>query len=241
MFGQRASSQTVWRLAPWINLRTSKYCESALGARTFIHGGRRGRSATGSDFTPGSLRTRRYAASVPEAPLRETKYGLVADEEGWFVVNVREARWRERERLGSYCDFEGKKPFPQLGINVSVLEPGESLGRYHRENGQEGFLVLAGRCVLIVEDEERELRAWDFIHCPPQTDHMIVAAGDGPAVVLAVGARGLSRKGLVYPVSDTAKKYGVSVEKETTKPAEAYADLPRSRRVAYREGWLPGR
>ena len=178
---------------------------------------------------------------MPEAPLRETKYGLVADEEGWLVVNVREARWRERERLGSYCDFEGKRPFPQLGINVSVLEPGESLGRYHRENGQEGFLVLAGRCVLIVEDEERELRAWDFIHCPPQTDHMIVAAGDGPAVVLAVGARGLSRKGLVYAVSDTAKKYGVSVEKETTKPGEAYADLPRSRRVAYREGWLPGR
>ncbi len=51
MFGQRASSQTVCRLAPWISFLTSKYCESARGARTFIHGGRRGRSATGSDFT----------------------------------------------------------------------------------------------------------------------------------------------------------------------------------------------
>ncbi|MDP9492281.1 MAG: cupin domain-containing protein [Actinomycetota bacterium] len=174
---------------------------------------------------------------MPEAPLRETKYGLVADVEGWFVVNAREARWRERDRLGTYCDFEGKRPFRQLGVNISVLEPGESLGRYHRENHQEGFLVLAGKCMLIVEDEERELEAWDFFHCPPQTDHMIVGAGDGPAVVLAVGARG-GRKGLVYPVSEVARKYGVSVEKETTKPAEAYADLPHSSRVSYREGSL---
>jgi uncharacterized cupin superfamily protein len=175
---------------------------------------------------------------VPEAGLRETKYGLVTDGEGWFVVNAREARWREWERLGRYCDFEGKRRFPQLGINISILEPGEALGRYHRENHQEAFLVLAGTCLLIVEEEERRLEAWDFFHCPAQTDHMIVGAGDGPAVVLAVGARG-GRKGLVYPVSDTARKHGVSVEEETTKPAEAYADLPRSRRVVYRKGSLP--
>ena len=150
---------------------------------------------------------------VPETPARKTKYGLVNDGEGWFVVNAREARWRERDTLGVYCDFEGKRPFPQLGINVSVLQPGESLGRYHRENGQEGFLVLAGECLLIVEDEERELKTWDFFHSPPQTDHIIVGAGDGPSVVLAVGARGLSRKGLVYPVSQAAQKHGVSVKK----------------------------
>jgi mannose-6-phosphate isomerase-like protein (cupin superfamily) len=119
-----------------------------------------------------------------------------------------------------------------------VLEPGQSIGFYHREAAQEGFLVLAGRCVLIVEEEERPLEAWDFFHCPPGTHHMIVGAGDGPAVVVAVGARGLSRKGLVYIPSETAKEHGVSVEAETTKPAEAYADTPRSSRVAY-GGWLP--
>jgi uncharacterized cupin superfamily protein len=178
---------------------------------------------------------------VPETPARKTKYGLVNDGDGWFVVNAREARWRERETLGVYCDFEGKRPFPQLGINVSVLQPGESLGRYHRENGQEGFLVVAGECLVIVEGEERELKTWDFFHSPPKTDHIIVGAGNGPSVVLAVGARGLSRKGLVYPVSEAAQKHGVSVTRETTKPAEAYADLPRSSRVAYRDGWLPDR
>jgi quercetin dioxygenase-like cupin family protein len=209
----------------------------ALGARTFIHSGRRGRSATGSDdFISVSVR-----AVVPEAPLRMTKYGLAPDGEGWFVVNAREARWRDWGPLGSYCDFEGKRRFPQLGINISVLEPGQSLGRYHRENGQEGFLVLAGTCLLIVEDEERELRTWDFFHCPPQTEHMIVGAGDGRAVVLAVGARGFGRKGLVYPVSTVARRHGVSVEKETAKPAEAYADLARPTRVTYHDGWLPDR
>ena len=175
---------------------------------------------------------------VPEAPLRQTKYGLVADVDGWFVVNAREARWRDWGPLGVYCDFEGKRRFRQLGINISVLQPGQSLGRYHRENGQEGFLVLAGKCVLIVEEAERELKAWDFFHCPPQTAHMIVGGGDGPSLVVAVGARGLGRKGLVYPVSKTARKHGVSVKKETTKPAEAYADIPRSQRVAY-DGRLP--
>jgi hypothetical protein len=51
MFGQRASSQIVCKEAPWISFLTSKYLESALGARTFIHSGRRGRSATGSDVS----------------------------------------------------------------------------------------------------------------------------------------------------------------------------------------------
>jgi uncharacterized cupin superfamily protein len=176
---------------------------------------------------------------VPEAPLRETEYGLVADVDGWFVVNATEARWRESEAFGIWCDFEGKRPFRQLGINISILKRGQSLGYYHREAAQEDFLVLSGTCLLIVEDEERALEAWDFVHCPPGTNHMIVGAGDEPAVILAVGARGLPRKGIVYVPSEVAKKHGVSVEKETTKPTEAYADLPHSRRVAYREGSLP--
>jgi uncharacterized cupin superfamily protein len=175
---------------------------------------------------------------MPEAPLRETKYGLVADIDGWFVVNAQEARWRERERLGRWCDFEGKRPFRQLGFNISVLQPGESIGRYHREAHQEGFLVLSGTCVLVVEGEERELGPWDFFHSPAGTEHMIVGAGEGPSVVVAVGARG-GRSGLVYPVSDVAARHGISVKQETTKPAEAYADLPLSRRVAYESGWLP--
>ena len=176
---------------------------------------------------------------VPEARMRETKFGLAPDGDGWFVVNAREIRWRRWERLGVYCDFEGKKRFPQLGVNISVLEPGESLGRYHRENAQEDFLVVAGRCLVIVEDEERELGPWDFFHSPPGTAHMIVGAGDGPSVVVAAGARGRRPKGLVYPVSAAAARRGVSVERETTDASEAYADLDRPKRVPYGDGRLP--
>jgi len=181
---------------------------------------------------------------VPEALPRLTKNGLVVDGEGWFVLNARESRWRSEGPLGSYCTFEGKRRFPQLGVKISVLARGEAMGRYHRERAQEGFLVLAGECLLIVEGQERRLRAWDFFHCPGGTDHIILGDGDEPAVVVAVGARGRGvGGGLVYPVSEVAARHGVSVEHETRNPSEAYAaiwaDLPRSRFVPYREGWLP--
>jgi uncharacterized cupin superfamily protein len=173
-----------------------------------------------------------------------SKNGLVVDGEGWFILNARESRWRSEGPLGSYCTFEGKRRFPQFGINISVLEPGEAMGMYHREKAQEGFLVLAGECLLIVEEQERQLRAWDFFHCPGGTEHIIVATGEEAAIVVAVGARGRGvGGGIVYPVSPLAARHDASVERETTKPAEAYervrADLPRSKFVEYRPGWLP--
>jgi quercetin dioxygenase-like cupin family protein len=102
---------------------------------------------------------------MPEAPVRMSKNGLVVDGEGWFVMNARESRWKDEGPLGSYCTFEGKRRFPHFGFNISVLEPGEKMGMYHREKGQEAFLVLAGECTLIVEGQERRLAAWDFFYC----------------------------------------------------------------------------
>ncbi len=181
---------------------------------------------------------------VPEAPVRMSKNGVVVDGDGWFVVNARESRWKDEGPLGSYCTFEGKKRFPHLGINISVLEPGERIGMYHREKAQETFLVLAGECTLIVEGQERRLAAWDFFYCAPKTEHIIVAAGRQRAVVLAVGARGRGVGGGVrYTVCKAAARYGASVEQATGDPRSAYGDvwanLPRSRFVKYREGWLP--
>ena len=182
---------------------------------------------------------------VPEASLRQSKNGLVTDGEGWFVINARESRWRDEGPFGSYCTFEGKRRFPHFGINISVLEPGETIGMYHREDGQEAFLVLEGECTLIVEGKERPLVPWDFFYCAPGTEHIIVAAGTQAAVVLAVGARGRGVGGrIVYKVCKAAARYGASVARETTDPREAYekarAGLPRSKFVKYRPGWLPG-
>jgi uncharacterized cupin superfamily protein len=178
----------------------------------------------------------RHVAAL-EARLRSTKYGLVPEGDGWFVLNARDCRWRDYGPLGVACNFEGKRPFKQLGINLNILNPDEPMSMYHRENSQEGFLVLAGDCLLIVEGEERSLKAWDFFHCPGGTAHAIIGAGSGPAVVLAAGARG-GRKGIVYPVAGAALEHGAGVEEETTRPADVYASFPKSTRSSYRDGWL---
>jgi uncharacterized cupin superfamily protein len=123
-------------------------------------------------------------------------------------------------------------------INLNVLDPGEPLGLYHRENHQEGFFVLSVECLLVVQGEERPLKTWDFFHCPGGTAHVIVGAGVGPAVVRAVGARG-GRKGLAYVADPAAVAHDAGVEEQTTKYAEAYATFPRPKRSQYCQGWLP--
>jgi uncharacterized cupin superfamily protein len=180
-------------------------------------------------------------AMVPEAPLESTDQGLVPTGEGWFVVNAREASWRHVDGRSAIVDFEGETEFPQLGINLSVLEPGISFGMYHWEADVEDFLILAGEAVLVIEGEERPLRQWDFVHCPPGTKHMIVGAGDTPCLVLAVGARDLATGSEwgAYIADETAKRHGVSVEEDTNDPSVAYADFPSRKPTPYREGWLP--
>jgi uncharacterized cupin superfamily protein len=184
---------------------------------------------------------------APEASLESTELGLVPHGDGWFVVNAREARWWYADGRSALCEFEGdgegETDFEQFGINVSVLEPGVSMGMYHWEADQEDFLVVAGDALLIVDGEERPLRTWDFVHCPPGTKHIIVGAGVGPCVVIAVGARehaGQPDWG-GYTVDEVALRHGVGVEQETTRAQEAYAHLTKRSHARYREGWLPGK
>jgi uncharacterized cupin superfamily protein len=177
---------------------------------------------------------------VPEAPLRDSGAGLVPDGEGWFVVNAKHARWRDDHPLGKVCFFEAGNEFKQLGFNVSVLESGSPMAMYHFENEQEDFLVVAGEALLIVEGEERPLQAWDFVHCPPGTQHVIVGAGDRPCVVVAVGSRLAEEDWGAYTVDEAALHHGAGVEVETRDAAEAYATFPPGRFTRYQEGWLPG-
>ena len=181
---------------------------------------------------------------VPESKLAKTEHGLVAAGAGWFVVNARDARWVHREGRGAVLPFTGwweeeaaEAYFPQFGVNLFVLAPGEPMSMYHGEEAQEDFLVLSGRCVLLIEGEERPLAQWDFVHCPAWTEHTIVGAGEGPCVVLAVGSRGAD--GIRFPVDEAAVKHGASAERATTEGAEAYARFQRGRETPYREGWLP--
>ena len=142
----------------------------------------------------------------------------------WFIVNVADAPALRHERAGSYVRFESPEArFPEIGVNIHVLQPGEPNGKYHAEDAQEDFLVLSGECLVIIDGEERTLRAWDFVHCPAWTEHIFVGAGDGPCAILMIGARG-GERGIHYPVNAVAARHGASVTSATSSPAEAYAD-----------------
>jgi uncharacterized cupin superfamily protein len=172
-----------------------------------------------------------------EARLEDVGPGLAAATEGWFVVNTRQAPWLANEAFGARCVFEADTPvvrerpdlqalrFAQLGLTLCVLQPGQASGLYHAESNQEDFLVLAGRCVLLVEEEERPLAAWDFVHCPPGTAHAFVGTGDGPCVIFMTGAR-TREKSIVYPLSELARRSRAGVDAETASPVEAYAPYP---------------
>jgi uncharacterized cupin superfamily protein len=178
-----------------------------------------------------------------EARLEDVGSGLAPVGPGWFVVNARDAAWLRNEPFGARCVFESNGPvlrgrddldeqrFPQFGVTLAVLQPGRPSGLYHAESAQEDFLVLAGECTALVEGEERTLRQWDFLHCPPGTAHAFVGGGSGPCVLLMVGARPEGRT-IVYPRSEPALARGVGVEAETDSPWDAYAAFPH---------WQPGR
>jgi uncharacterized cupin superfamily protein len=169
---------------------------------------------------------------VREAQLEDLGSGLTPVGQGWFVVNARDAEWWFAETRGGRCAFEneyGDPPteFGQLGINLTVLEPGQAV-LYHAEANQEAFLVLSGECALLVDGEERRLRPWDFVHSPPWTEHAFVGAGEGPSVILMTGARSDPR--VRYPVSELAARHGASVAEETSDWRRAYATVERFRR-----------
>jgi uncharacterized cupin superfamily protein len=172
---------------------------------------------------------------MSEARLEDFGSGLAPADDGWFVVNVRDAQWLSSEKgekrpSGSECDFEGPASGErELGVRLHVLEPGEPNGLYHSESEQEAFLVLSGECRLLVEGEERLLRPWDFFHSPAGTEHIFLGAGDGPCAILMVGARSEPWE-VHYPVSELAARHGASAEKETSDPRQAYAEFEPSRR-----------
>ena len=174
---------------------------------------------------------------VPEAQLKQTDAGLIPQGEGWFVLNARDVSWIRSEERGQDTDFEGGQEWKELGFRIQVIAPGQR-GIYHGERGQENFLVVSGECLLVIEGEERRLKAWDFVHCPPWTHHVFVGAGEGPCVIVMTGNRAVGFE-VVYPVNDVAAKHAASVLEETSKPDDAYAGWGPEERTAYREGWLP--
>jgi mannose-6-phosphate isomerase-like protein (cupin superfamily) len=138
---------------------------------------------------------------VTEARLERLASGLAPVTPGWFIVNTADAAWVTNESYGGVCIFEldhvvlqGRPDLteyekPDAGFTIRVVPPRRPSAEYHAESVQEDFLILMGECVLIIEDQERHLRAWDFVHCPSMTAHAFVATGPGPCVIHGKPAR----------------------------------------------------
>jgi uncharacterized cupin superfamily protein len=142
----------------------------------------------------------------------------------WFVRNVADNEWWVNEKFGARTMLVPYES--QVGVRVHVLEPGKPSTLYHRESEQEGFLVVEGECLLIVEGEERRLGPGDYFHCAPATTHSFVRAGDRPCVVVTVGRRGEGGT-ILYARDETALSHGAGSEQETDTAGEAYAPFPK--------------
>jgi uncharacterized cupin superfamily protein len=166
---------------------------------------------------------------VTEARLERVASGLAPVTPGWFVVNTADAAWTYNEHYGGVCIFESDEfvlrgrpdltayEKPHAGFTIRVVPPGRPSALYHAEAVQEDFLVLLGECVLIIEDEERHLKTWDFVHCPPRTAHAFVAKEPGPCVILATGNR-LDDHEPVSLRSEAALRHDAGSDVDTTDP-----------------------
>lgn len=164
--------------------------------------------------------------------------GSAPNGEGWYVLNAQDAVWYDRGPRGKAMRFVEDESL-QIGVNLFVLGPGEPMSMYHWEDVQEGFLVLSGEAVLVAEGEERPLKQWDYVHCPPKAAHTIVGAGSGPAAILAVGGFTPDRQGaLHYPLDEAATRLGAASEEDTPDPRVAYARFERPTPTAY-DDFLP--
>jgi uncharacterized cupin superfamily protein len=187
------------------------------------------------------------AVVVPEARLEQTAAGLIPASAGWFVLNARDARWIAKPGQGHSLPLTGSDEhdaetfFPMLGMAIRVMNPGEPSTTYHWETEQEDFLVLSGEAVLIIEGQERHLKQWDFVHCPPESRHAFVGAGSGPCVLLCASSRQFQEAGPwgFYCADPIAARYNASSPEDTQDGAAAYDRFAPERATRYQQGLLP--
>ena len=165
---------------------------------------------------------------------------------GGSLANDRDLRWSHKPEQGESLPLTGRdeyeaETFPMLGMAIRVMQPAQPSGTYHWETEQEDFLVLDGEGVLIVEGEERTLRRWDFVHCPPGAKHGFAGAGERPFVLLCASSRQFQKDGPwgFYCADETAAKCNASSPEDTQDGEIAYGRFSETVESRSREGTLP--
>ena len=180
---------------------------------------------------------------MSETPLERGDSGLVPAGDGWFVLNVADADWKTGV-FGSYTTFEQQERGRSADVRADGDERLAPRARaaalpLPRRGDQEAFLVIKGDAVLIVEEQERQLRAWDLVHTPPWADHVIVGAGDGGLHVAAFGTRLGDVRCVTRAASLRSSTARVSSRRRPT-PTSPTRDVPPDVPVQFSPGWLPG-
>jgi mannose-6-phosphate isomerase-like protein (cupin superfamily) len=96
-------------------------------------------------------------------------------------------------------------------------------GKASREYDEEGFLVLRGECLLVIEEQECDLAPGDFVYCPPGTDHILVGAGARACSSCSAPANDTESSSTQ---ANRSRAHAAPVDAETTSPAEAYRESP---------------
>ena len=97
--------------------------------------------------------------------------------------------------------------------------------------------MLRGECLLLIEGEERRLKAWDFdtvrpgqsMSSLPRVTARVCTSASAPATSVRASSN---------PVSELALRHGVGVTVEATTGEVAYAGSPKTVPGPYPEGVL---
>ena len=133
--------------------------------------------------------------SIPEAAIEETPAGRCA-RRGWFVLSLIGARGFATDGHGAFCPFERPARARRLRPRRARAAARRAVGALPPRGRAGGLLVLAGECIAVVEEQERTLRAWDYLHCPAGTAHAMLGAG-------GAGARSYGRRASARRTSTT--------------------------------------
>lgn len=70
-----------------------------------------------------------------------------------------------------------------IGLSVAIVEHGEEI-KVHSHGFEEAYFVTEGNALIRIGSEEFNVRAWDAVYVPVNTDHWTLNTGKGRLVLI---------------------------------------------------------